>query len=44
MQQYVKQQVPDRPWPAEHPYFKAPLLKAARASALPQAAPAQPQK
>ncbi len=28
MQQFVKQQVPDRPWPAEHPYFKAPMLTA----------------
>jgi len=29
MQQFVKQQVPDRPWAADHPYFKAPLLAAA---------------
>jgi tetratricopeptide (TPR) repeat protein len=28
MQQFVKQQVPDRPWPAQHPYFRAPLLTA----------------
>lgn len=33
MQQFVKQQVPDRPWPVEHPYFTAPLLGAARAAA-----------
>jgi tetratricopeptide (TPR) repeat protein len=35
MQQFAKQQVPDRPWPAGHPYFKAPLL-----AAPPVAAPA----
>jgi len=28
MQQFVKQQVPDRPWPAQHPYFRAPMLTA----------------
>lgn len=26
MRQYAAKQVPDRPWPAEHPYFKPPLL------------------
>lgn len=40
MQQFVKQQMPDRPWPAEHPYFKAPLLTAARPAAAQPAAPA----
>lgn len=39
MQQFVKQQVPDRPWPAQHPYFRAPLLSASRPAAKP-AAPA----
>lgn len=33
MQQFVKQQVPDRPWPADHPYFKAPMLSAPRPAA-----------
>ncbi|MBS0589017.1 MAG: tetratricopeptide repeat protein [Proteobacteria bacterium] len=33
MQQFDKQQVPDRPWPVEHPYFTAPLLGAVRAAA-----------
>ena len=28
MQLFVKQQAPDKPWPATHPYFKAPLLTA----------------
>lgn len=37
MQQFVKQQVPDRPWAADHPYFKAPML----AAAAPVAAPAK---
>lgn len=44
MQQFVKQQVPDRPWPAEHPYFKAPLLAAARPAAARQTTPSSPQK
>lgn len=35
MQQFVKQQVPDRPWPAEHPYFKAPAMRAAPAAPPP---------
>lgn len=26
MHQFAAKQVPDRPWPAEHPYFKPPLL------------------
>jgi len=40
MQQFVKQQVPDRPWPAGHPYFKAPLLAAPPPAVAP--APAKP--
>lgn len=28
MQQFVKQQMPDRPWAADNAYFKAPMLKA----------------
>lgn len=27
MSQFVAKQMPDRPWPAEHEYFKAPRLK-----------------
>ncbi|MBS0581837.1 MAG: tetratricopeptide repeat protein [Proteobacteria bacterium] len=38
MQQFVKQQVPDRPWPAGHPYFKAPLLAAPPPAAAASAA------
>lgn len=26
MRQFAAKQVPDRPWPAQHPYFKPPLL------------------
>jgi len=26
MQQFAAKQVPDRPWPAQHPYFQPPLL------------------
>ena len=44
MQQFVKQQVPDRPWPAEHAYFKAPMLSASRPAAAPAAASAAPPK
>jgi len=44
MQQFVKKQVPDRPWPAEHPYFKAPLLGAARTAAPTAAVPADKPK
>ena len=44
MQQFVKQQVPDRPWPAEHAYFKAPMLSASRPVAAPAAASAAPPK
>ena len=44
MQQFVKQQVPDRPWPAEHAYFKAPMLSASRPAAPPAAASAEPAK
>ena len=29
MQEFVKKQVPDKPWSAENTYFKAPLLAAA---------------
>ena len=28
MRQFAAKQVPDRPWPAQHPYFKPPLLTA----------------
>ena len=44
MQQFVKQQVPDRPWPAEHAYFKAPMLSASRPAVPPAAASAEPAK
>jgi len=37
MQLFVKQQVPDKPWPVTHPYFKAPMLTANVAA--PAAAP-----
>ena len=39
---FDKQQVPDRPWPAQHAYFTAPLLSPARAApaaAVPAPAP-----
>jgi tetratricopeptide (TPR) repeat protein len=38
---FAKQQVPDRPWPAQHAYFTAPLMSAPRPapSAAPAAAP-----
>ncbi len=39
---FDKRQVPDRPWPAQHPYFTAPMLSAARvapAAAVPASAP-----
>ena len=29
MQEFVKKQVPDKPWSAENTYFKAPMLAAA---------------
>ncbi|MEP6939334.1 MAG: tetratricopeptide repeat protein [Rudaea sp.] len=32
MQQFVKQQLPDKPWSAEHAYFKAPPLGAVAAA------------
>lgn len=41
MQLFVKQQVPDRPWPAAHPYFKAPMLTANVPTPAPAAAPAK---
>lgn len=37
---FVAAKVPDRPWPAEHPYFKPPLLTDVARSAAP-AAPVQ---
>jgi tetratricopeptide (TPR) repeat protein len=39
MQQFVKQQTPDRPWPADHAWFKAPRLAAAAPETV--AAPAK---
>jgi hypothetical protein len=39
MQQFVKKQVPDRPWAPDHAYFKAPLLVAASPAPAPAAAP-----
>lgn len=41
---FVAQKVPDRPWPAEHAYFKPPLLAPMRltAAATPAPAPAPP--
>ncbi len=39
MQQFVKQQVPDRPWAADHAYFKAPMLVAASPVAAPAKTP-----
>jgi tetratricopeptide (TPR) repeat protein len=42
---FVAQKVPDRPWPAEHVYFKPPLLtpqRLAAASAAPGPAPTKP--
>ena len=32
MQQFAAKQVPDRPWPAEHPYFKPPRMEALEAA------------
>jgi tetratricopeptide (TPR) repeat protein len=34
---FVAGKVPDRPWPAEHPYFKPPLLSAVRPAQAPPA-------
>jgi len=39
---FAANKVPDRPWPAEHPYFKPPLLTATRPAAAPPAKPAPP--
>jgi tetratricopeptide (TPR) repeat protein len=39
---FVAQKVPDRPWPAEHIYFKPPLLAPLRQAATPAPAPAKP--
>jgi tetratricopeptide (TPR) repeat protein len=41
MQLFVKQQVPDKPWPASHPYFKTPMLTANIPAPAPAAAPAK---
>lgn len=38
MRQFAAKQLPDRPWPAQHPYFKPPPL-----APLPAVAPAKPQ-
>jgi tetratricopeptide (TPR) repeat protein len=38
MRQFAAQQVPDRPWPPEHPYFKPPMLASVPVE------PATPQK
>jgi len=35
MQQFVAKTVPDRPWPAEHPYFKPPRMEAVPPPAAP---------
>jgi Flp pilus assembly protein TadD len=37
MRQFAANQVPDRPWPADHPYFKPPRLQVAAAAAPPAA-------
>lgn len=40
MQQFVKHEVPDRPWSPDHAYFKAPLLSATLPTVKPAEAPA----
>ena len=39
---FAANKVPDRPWPADHPYFKPPLLTALRPAPAPAAAAAKP--
>jgi tetratricopeptide (TPR) repeat protein len=39
---FVAGKVPDRPWPAEHAYFKPPLLTPVHAAPAPAAASAKP--
>lgn len=35
MQQFAAKQLPDRPWPATHPYFRPPMLTPPQAKAKP---------
>jgi tetratricopeptide (TPR) repeat protein len=35
MQLFNKNQLPDRPWPADHPYFTAPMMMPLRVTAVP---------
>ena len=41
MKQFVAKQLPDRPWPAEHEYFKAPRLQVLQATQNATAPPAK---